>query len=194
MKKITLVAVFSLIAAAAAANTITVNPTPLIGPLNAGSYIWRYGVTLDGNSQINDGDFFTIFDFAGFVPGSQNAVAGWSASSANVGTCPAQNPFPALCSVADDPLVPNLTWTRTGGTFLNPNSPNSVVLGVFGARSIYNQARNDFFVSQDQDNETGTANEGAGGNTNVPNPVPEPASLILLGSGLIGLSRLRKKK
>ena len=171
------------------ANTITVTPTPIV--TGVGPYLWTYAVTLEGNSQVNPGDFFTIFDFAGLVAGSQSPVLGWTASSSNTGVCPAQAPFPVLCSLADDSLVPNLTWTRTGAAIVNVGG--SSPLGNFSAQSIYNLRRNDFFVSQDQDNDTGTPQEAAGGNTNVPTAVPEPTSLVLLGSGLLALARKLRK-
>ena len=136
----------------ALANTITVTPTPTIA--GVGPYTWTYAVSLEGQSQINPGDFFTIFDFAGLLPGTQNAPAGWTPSAANVGLCPAQPPFPTLCALADDPAVPNLTWTRTGGVIVGPGAGASVVLGQFMAQSAFNLVRNDFFVSQDQDNQT----------------------------------------
>jgi hypothetical protein len=185
----------ALTAVNASANTITVGPTPIV--IGGGPFTWAYGVTLDGNSQINNGDFFTIFDFDGYINGTQSANAGWNATSSNLGTCPTDVGFPALCSIFDDPALPNLTWTRTGGTIMGPGSNNpAILLGIFSAQSIYDNPRNDGWVSQDQDNQTGTANEGAGGNTNVPfaTPVPEPASLLLLGSGLAFVARMRKRK
>jgi PEP-CTERM motif len=201
MKRFVRVGVLSTIAvgllSSAAMATTIVSPTPIIA--GGGPYTWSYAVSLEGNSQINTGDFFTIFDFAGFVAGSQNVVAGWAPSSALTGVCPGQAPFPALCALADDPAVPNLTWIRTGGVIIGPGAGASAPLGNFTAQSLFNLPRNDFFVSQDQDNQTipPTPNEGAGGNTNVPlaltQVVPEPASLLLLAGGLLAIARVRRK-
>ena len=134
---LTLTILFSV--SAAHANTITVSPTPVIA--GVGPYNWFYGVTLEGDSQINTGDFFTIFDFEGYISGTQQTTAaGWTGTSSLIGTCPAQDPFPALCAVADDPAVPNLTWTRTGGVILGPGANNpALVLGIFSAQSIFNE-------------------------------------------------------
>ena len=188
MRSIVLAAVLALVASSAAANTITVSPTPAIS--GAGPYTWTYDVFLEGDSQINPGDFFTIFDFDGLI--SQDQVPGWAASASALGVCPAAAPFPALCAVADDPVLPNLTWTRTGGVILGPGAGPAILLGPFAATSIYPFVRNDFWTSQDQDNQTRTANEPAGGNTNVPTPIPEPTTWILLGSGVGALWAKRR--
>ena len=196
MKRVVVLATiaFGLLSSTAMANTITVSPSPII--TGGGPYTWSYSVTLDGNSQISNGDFFTIFDFAGYVAASQNAPAGWTPSTSNTGVCPAAAPFPTLCAAVDDPAITNLTWTRTGGTIAGAGfAGGTVALGNFTAQSIFNVPVNDFFTSQDDDLQTGTMNEGAGGNTNVPiAPVPEPASLLLLGSGLVAAAARARRK
>jgi PEP-CTERM motif len=184
---------FGLLSSAASANTITVTPTPLVA--GGGPYTWNYAVDLRGDSTIETGDFFTILDFDGYVAGSQNAPAGWNPSSANTGVCPVEALFAALCAAADDPSVPNLTWTRSGGNIVGPGPGLSTPLGQFTAQSIYNTPINGGWASQDRDNQTGTSDEGAAGGTNVPvAPIPEPASLLLLGSGLAAVAQARRKK
>jgi hypothetical protein len=180
-----------LSASTAFANTITPTPTPVIGPLSGGSYVWTYNVTTDGNSTVELTDFFTIYDFQGFVAGSATNPAGWTFSSANTGACPADLTVICALQLGDDPLLPNLTWTRTsGGSIAGPAN-----LGDFTARSIFNTPINDNWVSQDRDNQTGTSHEGAFGGTNVPqNPVPEPASMLLLGAGLVGLAARARRR
>ena len=172
------------------ANTITVTPTPIIA--GGDPFTWAYAVNLEGFSQVNEGDFFTIFDFEGFISGTQSNNAGWTPSSSNTGVCPSQGPFPTLCAAVDDPAIPNLTWTRTGDAIIGVAGV-STPLGTFYAQSIYSNPVNDFFTSQDDDLQNGTFNEGSGGNTNVPTsqPIPEPATLLLFGTGLAAVARRR---
>ncbi len=95
--------------------------------------------------------------------------------------------FQALCAspLIDDPAIPNLTWTRTGAPIAQGGGTQ--VLGEFTARSIYNLPRNDGWFSQDRDNQEGISDEPAAGQTNVP-VIPEPASMMLLGTGLASVA------
>jgi len=171
------------------ANTITPTSSPVI--TGAGPYTWTYSVNLTGNSTINTGDYFAIFDFFGFVAASNTQPAGWTFSSSPTTVCPAG--VGGVCTSFDDPGVVNLTWTWTGAPITNVDLVEGTPLGSFAAVSTSNIPRNDWFISQDDDNQTGTPNEGSAGNTNVPTPTPEPTSLLLLGSGLAALGLVRRK-
>ena len=184
-----LAGVLCVAAPAARANTI-VTPTPAIS--GDGPYTWAYAVFLHGEATVEVGDFFTIVDFDGLVAGSQSTNPGWTASSSNLGLCPAQALFAVLCAAADDPTIPNLIWTRTGPDVLGAGGLLS--LGVFSAQSIFNLPDNSAFLAQNRDNQTGTPREGAAGGTNVPvAAIPEPASVLLLGSGLAAVARARQR-
>src|SRR3954465_14132303 len=54
----------------------------------AGSYRWTYAIVLPTDSMLQSGDYFTIYDFGGFVPNSVVAPTGWAATVAATGTTP----------------------------------------------------------------------------------------------------------
>ena len=195
-KKLVAVTVFAglgLIGSSANANTITVTASPTVAP-SGPNFTWDYAVTLEGQSSINAGDFFTIFDFYGFTgAGGVTTPAGWSFSSANTGVC---GPFlagdqTAFCAANDAAGTPNLTWTYTGAGISQAGGTS--LLGHFIATSTMGLASLDQWVSRDNNDAVNSANVGASGNTLVPRTVPEPASLLLLGSGLLGAARARAR-
>jgi hypothetical protein len=162
-------------------------PTPVMG-----GFQWDFDVLLSGDQFLVSGDFFTIYDFAGFVPGSNiepNAL--WDFSSALVGVTPSGEIIP------DNASLPNLTWTYVG-----PNTPNGPTdLGQFSAISTFGTPVSGFYGAMARQvsiipavHGDPTMNKGP---IAVPSNVPEPGTMALLGLGaapLIGRLRRRSRK
>jgi hypothetical protein len=142
---------------------------------------WRYtyGVILTTDAFLKTGDFFTVYDFAGFVPGSNIAPSGWTLTTAL--TNPAVKTVPG-----DDPTLPNLTWTYSG-----PQIDGQKGLGNFSVLSSIGQTQNESFVARTQRAVDGHADDNITDvtvplqpNNPPPGNAPEPATLALLGIGL----------
>jgi len=185
MRAIFLGAVVALVLSVTAQADII--PT-LAGTPTGTPYTWNYMAALtsdesldpvatSGNSCSNapcnpPGTFFTIYDFAGYVPGSITATAaGWSAAAQLVGKTP-QNISPT-----DNPTVTNLTFTYTGAMLAGPMN-----FSGFSAQSIYNAMATGTFSTQATKNigELKGATDQNFGNIAVPVATPEPANLLLL--------------
>jgi hypothetical protein len=158
----------------------------------AGNFRWTYAVVLPTDMRLQAGDYFTIYDFAGLVPGSIVAPDGWTASVTKTG------PTPDRLNPQDDPGVDNVTF-RYNGEVVN----GQIGLGNFWATSTYGDSTASFFTAKNP-----RASDGAFDSnitetivprgTDVPPPsgVPEPATLALAGLGLplIGAARMLRRK
>jgi len=156
-------------------------------------YRYTYAILLPTNAVLRPGDYFTIYNFDGFVPGSAVVdgtpyAANWSFATSNVG------PTPAGVLPTDNPLIPNLNWTYNGAQL---GLDSSLGLGNFWAMSLYPTTTDSWFTAQ-----TGTVSGATDNNitpTTVPVPtapppgVPEPATLVLAGLGLPLLALVRKR-
>ncbi|HZT44094.1 MAG TPA: hypothetical protein VFA07_18160, partial [Chthonomonadaceae bacterium] len=159
---------------------------------NGSNFTWTYTASLTNDETLQSGNFFTIYDFAGFVSGTNFQPADWVFSSANVGKTPSR------VTPNDDPTIPNLTWTYTG-----PNvGPGPVDLGLFGADSTFSNTKEGWFAAEAIKYAPGKPGNGKPvdnvGQTGVPtghqNVIPEASSLLLLLPGLAPLGMLLRKR
>jgi hypothetical protein len=200
MKKLIAAAALAMAAASAQANIIPILVGDAPTANGDGTFSFTYQTTLASDQALRSGDFFTIYDFAGFT-GFGTLPTGWMGSTANVG------PTPPNVMPRDDPAITNISFTYTGPDINYPASGAGVEtnLGTVTAISTFGGVGLDFFAGQ------GTKNQGVGKGTKVSNigqtavpisgggsgqGVPEPSSwaMLLAGFGLLGMTARRSNR
>jgi hypothetical protein len=188
MRKIRILglAAFSAMTIAAYADVI---PTLSSITGGGGDFSWNYSANVTVDQRVDHDDFFTIYDFGNFVPGSNTQPAGWAFSFALLGRTP------PLVLPHDDPSILNLTWTYIGqNPIIGP-----AALGIFSINTNTNQVGTSDFAAQATRN--GGPNDGSKisnvGDVSV--PVPEMSALLpilsVCSAGLLALlpSLLRRR-
>ena len=184
------------------ANTIFVSFAVTSAGDTAGATEFTYNVSIgEGNgtppldSRVETGDFFTIYDFAGFILGSdESSDSDWVfVGPSLLGLTPLVPGSPVVIP-ADDPTLFNLTWQYVGLTPID--APDSI--GTFSAESIFHTTTTDNYASQDHREVTDGGLYAAAGyidtTTVAAVPLPAAAWAGMALFGMIGGVKLRQSR
>ena len=153
------------------------------------NFRFSYDIVLPSNYTLKAGDFFTIYDFHGYVASSNTQIGLWTFSTHMLG------PNPPKILPTDSATVPNLTWTYNG-----PPISGMKDLGSFSADSTFGPSTiSTDFASQDH---SGFGGRTVGNITSTlapnfePPSAPEPATAALIAAGipLVGLAMRRRRR
>jgi len=167
-------------------------PTSAVAHTDGDNYRYTYGIILTSDSALKTGDFFTIYDFDGLIPGSNAQPANFALTVSN------DSGTPYGIAPTDDPTKPNLTWTYTGVITLTGQRG----LDNFSVISTNPQSAGPTDFSSQTHTTDGVIDSNLT-QTIIPGPaaenpigVPEPTSMALMAIGLplIGMFRHLRRR
>jgi hypothetical protein len=207
LKALLCAATIALFATAGLASTLVSDLLSTSAGQPAGETRWTYSFSLQSGANMRlscaglcsyASDFVTLYDFAGYVPGTvlvTSLVGPAYSFDATVENVSLQAP---MQMVADDPSVPNIRVSLSGGGDIlsSPGGPATPLfelsLNTQNPGSADHPANLVPYSAQTENTVLGTTI----GNSNFtagPAAVPEPGTYALVGLGLAAASILRRR-
>jgi hypothetical protein len=186
-----------LIAFAGLADADIILDAPTVTAIGGGLYTWSYDIVLEPGEGLSStspaatggdpsGDYFTIYDVAGFVGGVAVPSADWASSVQLTGVTPPGE------SVSDNASMENVTFFYIGSAEIIGSGQ---AIGSFGFDSTYSETTAGVFTAETLNTAVGGA-DPTQGSVVVPGAVPEPSSIGLLLTivVLLGVLLVRRQR